>query len=222
MSRIAGALALLIVALTQLGAGGFNNGSGFGGLGGGGSGGGVSSVTGTAPVTSSGGATPAIGVTPMTYWAYFGDIGGSNALGIIANQVQVVGVLIQWPVSVGNIKFNVTTQDNSANLYDVGFYNAGGSLVADAGPASYTTTGAKTAAIVQGTVRLNPGLYWLALTGNGSVLAISAYGTGVLNWTFGGNLNVAASVGGQLPTTITPPAASPFNSFAVPWVALIP
>lgn len=184
--------------------------------------GGVTSVTGTAPVTSSGGATPAIGLTPITYWAYFGDIGASNVLGVTANQVSVVGVLINWPVSVGNLKFNVTTLDNSANLYDLGFYNAAGTLVADAGPHTYTTAGAKTAPIVQGTVTLNPGLYWLALTGNASVLAISAYGTGGLNWSFGGNLNVAASVGGQLPSPITPPATSPFNSFAIPWVALIP
>ena len=188
----------------------------------GGSSGAVTSVTGTAPVTSSGGTTPAIGLTAMTYWAVMGNDAGSGTQGVIANQTSVVGVLIQWPISVGNIRFNVATLDNSANLYDIGFYNAAGTLVADAGPASYTTANRKTAAIVQGTVRLNPGLYWMGLTGNGSVLTISGYATGSLLWVFGGNANVAASVGGQLPASITPPTVTPDNNLVVPWVALIP
>lgn len=183
---------------------------------------GVTSVTGTAPVTSSGGATPAIGLSPMTYWAVMGNDGTVGTLTAVANQTFVVGVLIQWPLSVGHIRFNVGTFDNSANLYDIGFYNAAGTLVADAGPASYTTAGRKSAAIVQGTVTLNPGLYWLGFTGNASVLVISAYGSGALLWAFGGNANVAASTGGQLPSPITPPTVTPDNNFVVPWVCLIP
>lgn len=183
---------------------------------------GVTSVTGTAPVVSSGGATPAISLSPMTYWAVMGNDASVGTLTAVANQTFVVGVLIQWPLSVGHIRFNVGTFDNSANLYDIGFYNAAGTLVADAGPASYTTAGRKSAAIVQGTVTLNPGLYYVGFTGNASVLVISAYTSGNLLWVFGSNANVAASVGGQLPSPITPPTATPDNTSALPWIALIP
>lgn len=186
----------------------------------GGSSSGVTSVTGTAPVTSSGGATPAIGLTAMTYWAVNGGNGATTQLIAVANQTFVVGVLITWPISVGHIRFNVATLDNSANLYDLGFYNAAGTLVANIGPASYTTGGFKTAALAQGTVLLNPGLYWSGFTGNASVLGISAYANNALSFAFGGNANVAASVGGALPASITPPTVTPTNTFMIPYTAL--
>lgn len=188
----------------------------------GGSSSGVTSVTGTAPVTSSGGATPAIGLTAIGYWQTPVSGSGLSTIAITANQVWVVAEPIAWPLSVGHLTFNVVTFDNSANLYDFGLYNAAGTLVANIGAASYTTGGIKTAALAQGTVRLNPGLYYIAATGNATVLVISAIAANGSLWQFGANSNVGASVGGALPASITPPAVSVNNNVATPWYALSP
>ena len=188
----------------------------------GGSSSGVTSVTGTAPVTSSGGATPAIGLTGLGYWQTPVSNMGLTPLAIAANVTPVVGLPIAYPLNVGHLTFNVTTLDNSANLYDFGLYNAAGTLVADLGPASYTTTGIKTGALVQGTVRLNPGLYYIALTGNAAVLLISGIGANGSLWQFGASANAGASVGGQLPATITPPAVTITDTAVTPWYACSP
>lgn len=188
----------------------------------GGSSSGVTSVTGTAPVTSSGGATPAIGLTGLGYWQLPTGGTGLTSLAIVANQTQVVGEPIGYPLNVGHLTFNVITPDNSANLYDFGLYNAAGTLVANIGAASYTTGGIKTAALAQGTVRLNAGLYYIALTGNASVLTVSGIQSGSQLWQFGVSANIAASVGGALPASITPPALAINDTQITPWYALSP
>src|SRR6266436_3309640 len=155
--------------------------------------GGVTSVTGTPPVTSSGGVTPAIGLTPLGYWQPATQAAGFTTIGFVANQTPCVGVIISWPLSVSHLTFNVTTLDNSTNKYDFGLYNAAGTLVANIGAASYTTSGAKTGALAQGTVTLNPGLYFLAFTGNSTVMQFSGLNAGASNWQYGASANAGAS-----------------------------
>lgn len=172
---------------------------------------GVTAVTGVAPITSSGGATPAIGLTPVTYWqtpntsANFTQIGPAGA-----NQTYASGLIINYPISVGHIAFDVAVLDNSANLYDVGLYNAAGNLVANVGAASYITTGLFTPALAQGTVRLNPGLYYVSLTGNATVMKIFGMASNATqSFVWGFSANAGASIGGALPATITPPTPTP-------------
>ncbi|HVH78582.1 MAG TPA: hypothetical protein VM782_04275 [Stellaceae bacterium] len=191
----------------------------------GGSSSGVTSVTGTAPITSSGGATPAIGLTPITYWQTPGT--GTSIAQIPlggANQVYVSGVPIYYPISAGHLTFDVGTADAGGSLYDVGFYNAAGTLVANLGATAFTTTGFKTTAFAQGTVRFNPGLYFIGFTGNGGTLQIYGNpGGSSLVFVFGFNTNVATSSGGALPASITPPsAAAPDNTHSQLWLAMTP
>jgi hypothetical protein len=188
----------------------------------GGATGAVTAVTGTAPVTSSDGTTPAIGVSAIGYWQVPTGTNSFINLGSVANTTPVVGVLVQWPISVGHITINVTAQDNSANLYDFGFYNAAGTLVANVGAASYTTTGIKRLAFSQGTVRFNPGLYFIGWTGNANVLNVTGLAANQTVWHFGASANAGASVGGAMPATITPPATAPVDTSTYLWAALDP
>jgi len=138
---------------------------------------------------------------------YYGNSGDTSARAISLNGVDVVGFALYASLTFAHISFGVFTADG-VNLYDVGIYNAAGALQADIGPTHLPSNTYQTIATVQGAVTLAPGLYLFARTGNANTAQL--YGGSGQCWVDA--VNVAASVGGQLPASIPAQAVSPaFN-----------
>jgi hypothetical protein len=149
--------------------------------------------------------------TPLASWG-FQHAGAGQAFS--ANAVKVWGVIVPYPVSYSHIDYNVSTLDsNTSDNYDIGLYGpcavntSSCPLVTHIGAQNLTTTGYKQANVSSGTVQ--PGLYWIAITGNAATAQVST--TSVGEWTACPSTNSStASTGGALPATIaTPNCAAP-------------
>ncbi|HZP46259.1 MAG TPA: hypothetical protein VFB15_11480 [Candidatus Binataceae bacterium] len=94
-----------------------------------------------------------------------------TAFAASANAVSCTQFQVQWPLSVGHMVVDITTNDaTTSDYYDIGIFNSSDTLVANLGTSAngvnFTTTGFVQDPITQGTVTLNPGLYYLCYTGN--------------------------------------------------------
>jgi hypothetical protein len=129
----------------------------------------------------------------------------NNAFVVTANQVSVYGFVIPYRFTFSNIAVASQTGD-SVNNSDVGIYSAAGNLVAHIGAqAIQTFTGLQAFAVVGGAKTLPPGVYFFGWTSAANVLTLAGNsGTPILSYT----ATAAASAGGALPGTITPPANS--------------
>jgi hypothetical protein len=138
--------------------------------------------------------------------------GGEHTGGVQAatkNLTKLWGILLPYNITTTEITYDVTTADNTANIYDIGIFNNSGNLVADIGPTAGTTFAPskafRTFAWRPGSTSLAAGRYYLAFTTNcaSTCAAIAASTTYV---SFAVNASAGASTGGALPSTITPPA----------------
>jgi len=138
--------------------------------------------------------------------------GGEHTGGVQAatkNVTRLWGILLPYNVTTTEITYDVTTADNTANIYDIGIFNNSGNLVADIGPSAGKTfapaKGFQTLAWSQGSTSLAAGRYYLAFTTNcaSTCAAIAASTTYV---SFAVYASAGASTGGALPSAITPPA----------------
>ena len=151
-------------------------------------------------------------------WLTFSH-GGSNVnFSTGANKAIFTGVILDFAKTTTQVSYNVSTVDNTGDLYDLGVYagTSGGTctLQAHIGPTAGTTfassTGWKTTNWTGGAVTLQPGRYYLAYTTScTSSCATLAGDTG--GFTFAGssggaNSNVSVTSGGTLPATASCPS----------------
>jgi hypothetical protein len=147
--------------------------------------------------------------TPLASW---GLEHSGSAQSFSSNAVKVWGVIIPYAVSFSHIDYHVATLDSStSDDYDVGLYGpcavntSSCPLITHIGAQSLTSTGYK-----QGSVRaatIQPGLYWIAITGNVPIAQVST--TSVSEWTACPSTNSSTtSRGGALPSTIATPNCS--------------
>lgn len=124
----------------------------------------------------------------------------------VANEVDVYKFVIQASIQITGISFYVNTL-SAGQTCDVGLYNSSGNLVANTGPISAATTGAKDATITQTSVTLTPGAYWLAFGCTDTVAKLQAWNSSVMTsvvnagGTFQGKAANALSTG-SLPATL--------------------
>jgi len=131
-----------------------------------------------------------------------------------SNTVKVWGVVIPYGVAFSHIDYDVSTLDSStSDNYDIGLYgpcavNASSCpLVTHIGAQNLTSTGYKQQSVTSAT--LQPGLYWIAITGNAATAQVAT--TSVSEWTACPSSNsTTTSSGGALPAAIaTPNCAAP-------------
>lgn len=126
-----------------------------------------------------------------------------------ANVTKLWGFLLPYNVTTTKITYDVTTADDTANDYDIGVFDNSGNLVVNIGPTPGTTFAPskifKSTAWTQGSTNLQAGRYYLAFTTNcaSKCAQIAAAATFV---SYAVDASAGASVGGSLPSTITPPA----------------
>lgn len=153
------------------------------------------------------------GQSPITGAFYEIPGSGPSSVSPTANATKCWLVILPYPVTTSNVLYNVNTADNTANLYDIGFYSNSGSLLGHIGATAGTTlapsTGVKTAAwLTPFTLNANT-RYYLCITGNASTLVLRSMQ----------QLNIAGSVsstttGGALNASFTPPADNAPGAFA--------
>jgi len=162
-----------------------------------------------AGLTGAGTVGSPLGAAPTTYWQPWFGRGSLSSQTITANTLYLSAMPVNWPVTFSHIGYAVNTADNSGNLYDIGVYNAAGTLLvhlgATAGTTFCPTTGNKSVAVSSTT--LQPGVYYFAVTGNASTLSMNNCDTSH----FFASISFGASSGGALPNSITPQSFSGAN-----------
>jgi len=138
-----------------------------------------------------------------------------------ANQAELWGVVLTFPVTTTQVTYYVGTADNTTNSYDIGIYNSSGALVVHtgtkAGTAFAPTTGATTLSWAA-SATLQPGKYYLAITTNctASCAAIDGDNTSAVSFLSKGVVSVSA--GGTLNGSLTPPSdAWSYSSITPAW-----
>jgi hypothetical protein len=121
--------------------------------------------------TNAGGTISNSFIAPATFW-WTPGLRLSTFTAFTQNGTRGWAILIPYSLTASTISYAVATADNTANLYDIGLYNASGTLVADIG-ATAGTTFAPTASptyitltFAQGVVTFPPGLYMFEETTN--------------------------------------------------------
>lgn len=148
-----------------------------------------------------------------------GDTGGANVNPAGANQIRLFGLVIPYPLTCSHLITYETTADGTG-LYDVGIYNTSGSLVANTGAHHLGAGVIDDIAITQGSIRINPGKYFFAFTGDAVTGAIRFAGnSGGSKFTFFFSLNAGTSASGVLPGSITAPVDS-WTQNSEPYFAL--
>jgi hypothetical protein len=135
-----------------------------------------------------------------------------SSFNFTANHTEVSAFYLPTPLTFGHFVFAIRTADNSGDLYDYGLYNSSGTLVADIGAQSITTTGVKNIALAGSwgsSVTLLPGLYYYAWTGNSGTLQPEGgtAGSGILSPACHVDVTSTTS-NGVLNNSITPPTTS--------------
>ena len=125
------------------------------------------------------------------------------------NLTKVWGFLLPYNVTTTQLTYDVTTVDNTGNNYDIGIYDNSGNLVLNIGATPGTAFAPskifKTMAWAQGSTSLLAGRYYIAFTTN-CASACAAVAGDTIYVSFAINASAGTSVGGVLPTTMTPPA----------------
>jgi len=162
------------------------------------------------------------GSAPALPFFVTGDGRVGFAQGALKNVTTLWGFLLPYSVTTTQITYDLSNADNTANNYDIGVYGNDGTLVVDVGAIPGTTfapsTGFRTLAWTQGSTVLNPGRYYIGFTTNCSTQCAKVAAAGN-NMSFAVGASSGASVGGTLPSTITPPADS-WNTGVQPTVVI--
>jgi hypothetical protein len=167
------------------------------------SGGGTVALGGTITLTNS---APGPSALPF-FTTGSGQTGGASSA--TQNTTTLWGFLLPYSVTTTHITYQVTTSDDTANIYDIGVFNNSGDLVLDigatAGTAFASSDAFKTLAWRQGSTTLASGRYYIAFTTN-CASKCAAIGAKPQYVSFAINASGGSSTGGALPSTLTPPA----------------
>jgi len=138
---------------------------------------------------------------PLTSYASLFALGGVAAN---TNQTRISGFALPAPLRFSQIGVRVGATD-AVNNYDLGVYNAAGTLIANIGAQPLPTTGFVSFATVQGAQTILPGIYAFAFTGNaGTAQIFYDSGDGLVIFS---NQNYQVTVGGALAASV--PAVTP-------------
>jgi len=118
-----------------------------------------------------------------------------------ANRLTLFARFLPSSVLFSKLVFYVQTQDGGNNS-DFGVYNASGTLIANIGAQILGAQGLQTIASVQGALTIQAGLYYYGFTSAAANLQLYGNNGGITPYY---NASYAASVGGALPASITPP-----------------
>jgi trimeric autotransporter adhesin len=164
----------------------------------------ITNTPGSITISASGGG----GSPTLPFFATAAQRTGANqAAG--HNLTKVWGFLLPYNVTTTQLTYDITTADNTANNYDLGIYDNSGHLVLNIGATPGTTFAPskifKTMAWAQGSTNLVAGRYYIAFT-TSCASACAAVAADTIYVSFAINASAGTSVGGALPTTMTPPA----------------
>jgi len=147
-------------------------------------------------------------VPTLQFFVTGGERTGTSQ-GASQNVTKLWGFLLPYNVTTTEITYDVMNADNTANNYDIGIFDSSGKLVVDIGPTPGTTFAPvknfQTLKWTQGSTSLLPGRYYIAFTTNCSSLCAKVAGSSTYV-SFAINVSAGTSLGGTLPSTITPPA----------------
>ena len=147
-------------------------------------------------------------VPTLQFFVTGGERTGASQ-GASQNVTKLWGFLLPYNVTTTEITYDVITADNTANNYDIGIFDSSGNLVADVGPTPGTTFAPaksfQTLKWTQGSTGLLAGRYYIAFTTNCSSLCAKV-GASTTYVSFAINVSAGTSLGGALPSTMTPPA----------------
>lgn len=151
------------------------------------------------------------GNTPAcTEWENSGPFSG-NINAPVANQTKLWSMVFSCNLSATKITYSVSTADASADLYDIGFYTATGTLVCHTGATAGTTfapsTNARVTLALTGACNFQANTrYLVALTGNAATAVL--YGASSQQIALAGTNPTTGNTtaGGALNSSITPPA----------------
>jgi hypothetical protein len=137
-----------------------------------------------------------------------------------ANKAAFFGSVLNFQKTTSQVSYYVSTADTSATTYDLGIYSgtSAGTCTLQAHTGSVAgstamTSGPHTVSWTGGSVTLQPGRYYLALTASANTGTAILYGDSA-GVTFAGGTggssvgNVSVSSGGTLPASVTCPTDS--------------
>lgn len=164
------------------------------------------------------------GSAPSTSSWVSGPATASSGPGL--NTTQLYDFTPTINISTTKIRYNVATADNTADLYDLGFYNSSGTLLCHIGATAGTTfspsTGWKTITFTGAcTLSLTAGqTYYFSQTGNATTAKISFIG-GYPTCQGGGSPSSGnTTTGGALNSSVTPAACTWSSVNGFPAIAL--
>jgi hypothetical protein len=153
---------------------------------------------------------------------FFTNAYGLGTTSALANTtVKLWGFSLPNAITTGALVLDVTTTDNTGNLYDIGVYDSGGNRVvhvgATAGSVLFGAASGSKAISWAASTTLTPGKYYFA-TATNCTTTCAVLG-GINSGTFASAAGGGAATGGALPTTISPPgdswAVAPVPSFTI-------
>jgi hypothetical protein len=172
------------------------------------------------------GELPAAGSgTPWVTAVHGGVTGSSTQFSATANKASFYGVVLAFPKTTSQFSYFVNAVDTGGSSYDLGIYSGTSAgtctLQAHTGSIAGTTSmtaGWHTVTWMGGSVTLQPGRYYLALTASGtSGQAQLYYDNSGLTFA-GGQGGVSVSSGGTLPASVTCPTDSPTFGLVPAWM----
>ncbi|PYX45449.1 MAG: hypothetical protein DMG79_19260, partial [Acidobacteria bacterium] len=137
-----------------------------------------------------------------------------------ANKAAFFGTVLEFQKTSSQVSYYVSTADTTATTYDLGIYSgtSGGTCTLQAHTGSVagstaTTSGAHTVNWTGGSVTLQPGRYYLALTASATTSTAVLYGDSAgVTFAVGTGAssvgNVSVGCGGTLPGSVTCPTDS--------------
>lgn len=147
---------------------------------------------------------------PVTEYHPSYILAGSLTAAMVAtpNTLNLTGFVLPISLSLNKIWLNIATAD-AGHLYSVALYNNLGVLVCSSTPAAIAATGIQSFTMAGGPFTLNPGRYYVALTGTSSVAFITYNSAAPMNLQFNGSANIGTSAAGVMPASFSPPTDSP-------------
>ena len=178
----------------------------------------------TAPTPTAGDSSTKIAttafVTSTCLWTTYPTTGGTgNTLSATANKATLWKVWLPAPCSTSAVTYDIGTADNTANTYDLGLYNAAGTLLVHTGSTAGTTFAASTGvkdASWTGSGVLPAGIYYIALSSSCTSTCATLAGASSNAIARETNTTVSVSSGGTLSTPITAPADSSSGGAQIP------
>jgi hypothetical protein len=156
---------------------------------------------------------------PLTFWTNRAACGNATIGQPFGNNTYTLyGFSLEAAVLVNKIVVWIAVID-AAGLYDLGIYNAAGTLVAHTGPIHLPSANMQAFSVAGAPITLPAGKYYFATTGSAVTAQYQVFTGGSGAVSFANATGLGAATGGTLPATIAPPADA-FAAAGNPTLAL--